>query len=196
MAPKLTNEIVVAMRASAGKERDIEEIRLRKRQARASGEGVSRQNSILPGTPGSVAPDPSDKSLTKKEAKKQKETKVNEAANHAAANTTTAQFLGGGGGLFGKKKKYSWMTGGGPGSSGASTPGRINTAPSGASNGGPVNAPPQALTAEGARRLGTWREDGAKGAGIQMRDWVTVLEEDGHEKKALQKAYLGLDKFD
>jgi len=183
------------LRASANKERDFEEARLRKRNARASGDGTPRQGSVIPGTPGSVAPEPTEKAPTKKEQKKKADAKINDAASHAAANVTTAQFLGGGGGLFGKKKKYSWMTGGGAGGpgSGASTPGRIMTqglpgtpAASGAS------AAPERLTQESARRLGQWRETD-KGAGIQIRDWITVLEQDGHEKKALQKAYLWLD---
>ena len=160
------------------------------------GDGTPRQGSV-PGTPASnsVAPEVPEKAPTKKEQKKKAEAKVNEAASHAAANVTTAQFLGGGGGIFGKKKKYSWMTGGAGGSaSGTSTPGRITTQGLPGTPGGAVgNAAPEKLTAEGARRLGTWREDREKGVGIQMRDWVTVLEEDGYEKKALQKAYMSLD---
>ncbi|KAH7342852.1 hypothetical protein BKA65DRAFT_552469 [Rhexocercosporidium sp. MPI-PUGE-AT-0058] len=197
---KITNEVVSALRASAVKERDQEEARLRKRLARATGEVTSRQGSIMPGTPGSVAPESVEKAPTKKEQKKNAAAKVNEAANHAAANTTTAQFLGGGGGLFGKKKKYSWMTGGAPGGgggSGASTPGRINTQGlPGTPGSGPVNAPPEKLTVEGVRRLGQWREDKERGVGIQIRDWITVLESDGREKKALQKVYMNLDQSD
>lgn len=177
------------------KERDFEEARLRKRLNRTSGEGTPRQGSVIPGTPGLIAPEIPEKAPTKKEQKKKAEAKVNEAASHAAANNTTAQFLGGGGGLFGKKKKYSWMTGGAGGStSGTSTPGRIMTQGLPGTPGGAVgNSAPEKLTAEGGKRLGTWREDREKGVGIQMRDWVAVLEEDGHEKKALQKAYMLLD---
>jgi hypothetical protein len=178
------------------KERDLEEARLRKRMARDSGQDTPRQGSVIPGTPGSVAPESTEKAPTKKEQKKKAEAKVNEAASHAAANNTTAQFLGGGGGFFGKKKKYSWMTGGGAGgsASGTSTPGRIMTQGLPGTPGGVAGSDaPEKLTAEGARRLGMWREDREKGVGIQMRDWVTVLEEDGHEKKALQKAYMFLD---
>jgi hypothetical protein len=190
-----TNEVVVALRTAALKERDLEEIRLKKRQSRASGDGTPRQGSVIPGTPGSVAPESSEKAPTKKEQKKKLESKANEAASHAAANVTTAQFLGGGGGLFGKKKKYSWMTGGGGGpGSGANTPGRLNTQGLPTTPGGPVQpAALERLTVDSARRLGTWREDKEKGTGIQIRDWITVLEEDGHEKKPLQKAYLFLD---
>jgi hypothetical protein len=187
---------VTALRATAIKEREYEEARLRKRMARTSGDGTPRQGSVVPGTPGSVAPESIEKAPTKKEQKKKAEAKVNEAASHAAANTTTAQFLGAGTGLFGKKKKYSWMTGGGGGgsASGTSTPGRIMTQGLPGTPGGAVaSSAPEKLTADGARRLGTWREDKEKGKGIQIRDWITVLEEDGHEKKALQKAYMFLD---
>ena len=63
----MTNEVVTAMRASAMQERDQEEARLRKRLARAAGEIPSRQGSIIPATPGSVAPEFTDKAPTKKE---------------------------------------------------------------------------------------------------------------------------------
>ncbi len=169
---------------------------MRKRNARNSGEtSTPRAGSVVPGTPGSVAPDYAEKAPTKKEAKKKAEAKVNEAASHAAANQTTAAFLGGGGGLFGKKKgkNYSWMTAT-PGGSGASTPGRIVT--QGLPGTPSASAGPVALTQEGSRRIGGWREHGDKGRGMQMRDWIAVLEDDGHEKKALQKAYMNLDQSD
>lgn len=190
---KMSNLVVSALRKAAQLERDQEEARLKKRAARNAGETISRQGSVMPGTPGSIAPESSEKAPTKKELKKKAEAKTNEAASHAAANATTTQFLGGGGGLFGKKKKYGWMTSGGP-ASGASTPGRIMTQGlPGTSGGAVVSAAPERLTSDGARRLGTWREDKEKGRGIQIRDWVTVLEGDGREKKALQMAYTCLD---
>ena len=164
--------------------------------ARASGEGTPRQGSVVPGTPGSIAPEITEKGTTKKEQKKKAEAKFIEAASHAAANATTAKFAGAGGGLFGKsKKQYSWMTGGASGSaSGTSTPGRITTQGLPGTPGGAVsNAAPAALTAAGARRLGMWREDKEKGEDIQIRDWVAVLEDDGRQPRALQKAYLFLD---
>jgi hypothetical protein len=193
---KYGNEIVSALRNAALKEREFEEARLRKRNRRNNaGDVTPRQGSVAPGTPGSVAPEIPEKAPTKKEQKKKAEAKVNEAASHAAANVTTAQFLGGGSGLFGKKKKYSWMTGGSGGpASGASTPGRIMTQGLPGTPAGPVvSAAPDRLTSDGARRLGTWREDKEKGTGIQIRDWITVLEADGREKRALQRAYAWLD---
>lgn len=179
------------MRAQAFKEREFEEQRLRKRKLRLEGGGASRTGSMVPGTPGTVAPEPMEKAPTKKEQKKKADAKVNEAANNAAANATTTQFLGGGSGLFGKKKKYSWMTGS---ASGTSTPAKIMTQGLPGTPSGPVASPaPERLTKEGVRRLGSWREDKEKGVGIQLRDWITVLEEDGREKKALQRAYAILD---
>ena len=195
---QIPNEVVTALRTAATKERDFEEARLKKRQARAAGEGVARQGSAAPGTPGAVANENTEKAPTKKELKKKQESKATEAATHAAANVTTAQFLGGGNNMFGKKKRYSWMTGGGtaPGS-GASTPGRLTTSGLPAVPGGPVQPPvPERLTQEAARRLGQWREDQPKGSKVQLRDWIAVLEQDGRAKKALQKAYLNLDVSD
>lgn len=139
-----------------------------------------------------MAPEPDLKAPTKKEQKKKQEAKLNEAASHESANATSSKFLGGGGGLFGKKKKYSWMTGGGTAGSGASTPARIMTQGLPGTPGS-IAAAPEKLTSEGARRLGAWREDHEKGMHIQLRDWISVLEDDGKEKIALQKAYAALD---
>jgi hypothetical protein len=96
-ATKISNEVVAALRQTAKAERDFEEARLKKRNARSNGDmtATPRQGSILPGTPGSIAPEISEKAPTKKEQKKKAEAKVNEAASHAAANVTTAQFLTG-----------------------------------------------------------------------------------------------------
>lgn len=188
--PAFANEVVSTLRTLAKKEREDEEIRLRKRAARAartSGDGT-RSNSVVPGTPGSVAPEASEKGSSKKETKKKAESKASEEANHKAANATTSQFLGGGRGLFGKKKTYGWMTNS---ASGTSTPAKIMTS---GLPGAPAAAPaPVELTVEAARRAGMFREDAQKGLGIQLRDWICVLEDDGHEKIALQRAYMNLD---
>ncbi|KUJ21819.1 uncharacterized protein LY89DRAFT_608352 [Mollisia scopiformis] len=192
---KITNEVVAALRAEALKERDFEEARLRKRSEQAGG-GAQRQASVVPGTPGSIAPEVIEKAPTKKEQKKKAEAKVNEALTHTSANTTASQFLGGRG-MFGKTKKYSWMTPGAGGSaSGASTPGRINTQGLPGTPGGGGPPPVEKYTVDGVRRLGQWREDKEKGRDIQMRDWISVLEADGRAKKTLQKAYLHLDHSD
>lgn len=143
---------------------------------------------MVPGTPGSVAPEAPEKGSSKKETKKKADNKASEEANHRAANATTSQFLGGSRGLFGKSKKYSWLD---ASASGTSTPSRLMT--SGLPGTPPPAPAPEKLTAEGVRRLGMWREDKEKGAGIQLRDWICVLEDDGREKRALQHAYMILD---
>lgn len=193
---KVIYEVATALRTQASKERDLEEARLLRRHRRATGDtSTSRQGSIAPGSIGMVAPEAIDKIPTKKEQKKKAEAKVNDAASHAAANSTLNKFSGGGGGLFGKKKKYSWMdpTSGG-GGSGASTPGRPSNAGLPGTPGAPVaNTASERLTVDHGKKLGVWREDTVKGKDIQLRDWVFVLEEDGRDKKALQKAYANLD---
>lgn len=191
-AHKFKNDLATALRAAASRERDLEDERLRKRQARATGSSYTPSVSLGPSTPGgSVAPETGEKVPTKKELKK-KADKVNEAASHAAANVTTAKFLGGGKGRFGKQ--YSWMTGGGSApASGANTPSRIQTQGLAGTPSAAAARKPERLTAEGVRRLGEWREDSIKGKKIQIREWITVLENDGMEKRALQKAYACLD---
>ncbi|KAG9243293.1 transcription initiation factor TFIID component TAF4 family-domain-containing protein [Calycina marina] len=187
-ALKFKNAVSFALRNAAQKERDLEELRIKKRNERNSGASgdVSRQGSIAPGTPGTTAPEASEKSTSKKETKKKDKEKTSDTVNHANANATST-FLVGKANIFGKKKTYSWMTGGG---SGASTPGKTN-----ANNtlGNPSLAAPEKLTMDGVRRLGQWREDKEKGKGIQIRDWMYVLEKDGREAMALQKIYADLD---
>jgi len=177
-------------------ERDLEEIRLRKRQRRSEkgteSEVVSRSASAAPGTPGVVAPEP-EKVPTKKElkAKSQAASKLAEQNTTTSANRTSLAFLGG----FGSKKKgkqYSWMQA----ASGASTPNRAQTpgAPVTPSvTGAPRPTAPSRLTLDGRQRFGVFREDAEKGKNIQLRDWVVALEGDGNDLKALQAAYDKLD---
>ncbi|KJZ75081.1 hypothetical protein HIM_05567 [Hirsutella minnesotensis 3608] len=200
--PKISSHMTASMRDRARQEREWEEARLRKRQQRKegvtdAGGASSRSGSVAPGTPGSTAPEP-EKAMTKKEMKKNQALKAAEANSHANQNLTSSMFagLGGKGGLFGKKKTgrtYDWMNVG-RSSSGTSTPTRGTPGPKGA-NGtpGPAVAANHPLTTEGRNRLGTWREDKEKGRMIQLRDWVTVLERDGRELKALSSAYVHLD---
>lgn len=137
--------------------------------------------------------------MTKKEMKKNQALKAAEANSHANQNLTSSMFagLGGKGGLFGKKKTgrtYDWMTTGRSGS-GTNTPTRAAPGPKGPNGtpGTPGAAGIHAMTTEGRNRLGTWREDKEKGRNIQLRDWVTVLERDGRESRALSAAYVRLD---
>ncbi|PHH83116.1 hypothetical protein CDD82_3526 [Ophiocordyceps australis] len=198
---KIASAMLAPMRERARQDRDWEEARLRRRQKRKEGNtdsapAVSRAGSVAPATPGSVAPEP-EKTMTKKEMKKNQALKAAEANSHANQNLTSSMFagLGGKGGLFGKKKggrTYDWMNVG-RNSSGTNTPTRGSQGAKGL-NGLPANAPTNhPLTSEGRNRLGAWREDREKGKGIQLRDWVTVLERDGRERRALALAYAGLD---
>lgn len=181
-----TNHLAQVLREMGKAEREAEEARLRKRQRRLNGDSTgngSRAGSAAPGTPGGAAPEP-EKAPTKKEQKKIAAQKHDASAE--SVNKTTMKFLGGG------KKKYSWM------SMGANTP-STPKGPTGTAPGTPVpttavKAPEnKSLTQEGRYKLGSWREYSEKGKNIQLRDWVTVLERDGREKLALQKAYLKLD---
>ncbi|PHH78075.1 hypothetical protein CDD80_7425 [Ophiocordyceps camponoti-rufipedis] len=201
--PRISSIMTVSMRDRARQEREWEEARLRKRQRRKEGGADagatnSRAGSVAPGTPGSMAPE-SEKTMTKKEMKKSQALKAAEANSHANQNLTSSMFagLGGKGGLFGKKKTgktYDWMNVGRTGGGGTSTSSRATPGPKGP-NGTATGsvAAGHSLTTEGRNRLGTWREDRDKGKMIQLRDWVTVLERDGREAKALSCAYVRLD---
>jgi hypothetical protein len=115
-----------------------------------------------------------------------------------------------------KKNKYGWMTGGmgsvqgnryakpGGGSGGGAVKSETATPPaSSASTGatttnGVTGAAAKSDSAQAAAKQnpsaawGEWRENGVDGKGIQLRDWVHVLERDGRERKALLKASLKL----
>ncbi|TDZ25210.1 hypothetical protein Cob_v001541 [Colletotrichum orbiculare MAFF 240422] len=195
-----TNTVSHTVREVGKAERDWEERRLRRRNARKDGTAepattASRAGSVAPGTPGGSAPD-SEKTISKKEQKKLDAVKKAEASSHASQNMTSSMFVGmpKTGSLFGKKKggkSYSWMTGG---ASGAGTP-RLGTPgkPGGATSSGPPAPANLALTVEGRARLGNWREDKEKGKNIQLRDWISVLEGDEVELRGLQSAYDKLD---
>lgn len=193
-----------AIRDDGKGDREAEEARLRKRQKRAIPEltvSSSRTGSVAPGTPGSVAPEP-DKVLSKKEQKELKKAAGGGKAGRGAlpdtstatANQTLQTLMGGFGGRK-KGKQYAWMT---AGASGASTPTRLNTTDLPGTPGAPGNKSSSAvkLTLDGKQRLGTWRESSDKGKQIQLRDWLTVMEIDGLELKAIQDAYIKLDTAD
>ncbi|KAB5583724.1 hypothetical protein GE09DRAFT_309561 [Coniochaeta sp. 2T2.1] len=193
-----------AIRKNGDADREVEDARLRKRQKRVNPESAtsaSRAGSVAPGTPGTIAPEP-DKILTKKELREQKKAAgggrggrggISDTST-ATANQTLQHMMGGFGGRK-KGKQYSWMT---AGASGASTPTRLNTTDLPGTPGAASNKPMQQarLTIEGKQRLGTFREDGDKGKQIQLRDWLTVMEIDGLELKAIQDAYIKLDSAD
>lgn len=199
----------------AKKDRDAERERVRKRQERAkrvnsTANGDSVNGAVTgaasgPATPSAAATPGSadasgqaapEKPMTKKERERQAKMGQTEEVLHKNSNTTAALQLG-----MGKKKKYSWLTGGAPQTpinpyKQTSKSTSANTAANGTSGGKGSSSSgggtDKALQAR-ERKWGSWREDGIEGRGIQIRDWVVVLERDGKEKKALQKSLLKLD---
>ncbi|RAL16997.1 uncharacterized protein BO97DRAFT_382183 [Aspergillus homomorphus CBS 101889] len=183
------------------KDNASEEARAAKRAKRSAsailGDGmVSRAESVdIPGSGASTpiaekAPSLDKKGLTKKEAKKLMDAKASEAHQHQqsveTARLATNSMLSSR--MFGTKKSYSWLNRGPAASSGFSTPSRVNTATptAGGSEKAGRSGEPAPVP---AKRLGTWREDKEKGAGIQRRDLVLMLELDGRGPRHLQKAY-------
>ncbi|KAK6332097.1 hypothetical protein TWF718_002631 [Orbilia javanica] len=195
--PSLLSETAKSIRALAMEERMIEEARVAARLTRLNGTKTGTPaadggngESTNP-APGSVAPEP-EKRMTAKEAKKAQNSRLDEIQSHKAANETASLMLGGG-----RKKKYSWMSAGAGagGGSGTSTPNRLpgnsNAAvgtPGAAAAAISTNVP----TMYWGKRMGEWSEQGEKGKGIQIRDWIQALELDGRETRTLQKAYLKL----
>ncbi|KAI4720501.1 hypothetical protein E4T48_03259 [Aureobasidium sp. EXF-10727] len=194
------------------RDRDAERERVRKRQERAkranstaNADGINGNDATAgPATPSAAAAPSSteasgaapEKPMTKKERERQAKMGQTEEVLHKNSNTTAALQLG-----LGKKKKYSWLTGGAPAapvnpykqtpkstSVGAAT----NSTGGGRSSSTGGNGIDKALQVR-ERKWGSWREDGVEGRGIQIRDWVVVLERDGKEKKALQKSLLKLE---
>ncbi|AEO61409.1 hypothetical protein MYCTH_2311537 [Thermothelomyces thermophilus ATCC 42464] len=188
--------LMEAVRDGARIDRDLEEARLRKRQKRLNPEpaaAASRAGSVAPGIPGTGAGPETEtaaKAPSKKELKKgAAAARLAEASSTASTNQTLSTLMGG----FGRKKKeYSWMKKSG---SGTSTPRAIAGDAGSAAGGDSGKVPEKTSLTSDARypRLGTWREDKEKGRNIQLRDWVTALELDGIETRAIQQAYLNLD---
>lgn len=178
------------------KESSQENRRAAKRNKRSAnailGEGRSDSVDITdtPSTPiADRAPTFDKKSMTKKEARKLMDSKASEAQQHQqsveTARLATNSMLSGR--MFGTKKSYSWLKPGGS-SSGFSSPSRPNP-PSTPTAGPEKVSRPGEPPASQTKRLGTWREDQEKGAGIQVRDILFMLEADGRGTKHVQKGY-------
>ncbi|OQN96031.1 hypothetical protein B0A48_18022 [Cryoendolithus antarcticus] len=192
----------------------LERARLARRAARASSTPLpTASDSLLPDALLTAAPDATPETkITKKEQLRQakEEKKRNEETLSKSTNQTANMMA------LGKKgKKYAWMSGGAAGGSDALV-NRFERTAAAASAGGSGTVTPKAEPTSGigvvgtvmggaaaavvggakdeGRKWGGWSEDGAQGRGIQDRDWVLVLERDGREGKALQKALLGLGK--
>ncbi|KAH8433506.1 uncharacterized protein LDX57_011140 [Aspergillus melleus] len=157
--------------------------------------GNKSESTDMPGsgastpTMGERAPSIDKKGMSKKEARKLVDAKASEAQQHKqsveTARLATNSMLSHR--MFGQKKSYSWLNPRPAGGSGLSTPSRTNAATPSATpdktgrSGEPATVP--------AKRLGTWREDKEKGAGVQVRDILFMLELDGRGARHVQKAY-------
>lgn len=138
--------------------------------------------------------------VSKKELVRQQKEKASLSEAQAASSTNqTAAMM-----ALGKKgNRYSWMSGGAasmptnrfakpsaPGTplTGSSTPVKADRSrtPVAGSKGA------QDENKTGVMTWGEWRESSSAGKGIQARDWLLVLERDGREKQALERAKLRL----
>ncbi|KAJ5493565.1 Transcription initiation factor TFIID component TAF4 [Penicillium fimorum] len=184
-------------RAFIHRESSQEERRAAKRAKRNSNailDEAGRAESIdpmgsAPSTPlGERAPSFDKKSVTKKEAKKMQDSKATEAQQHAQSVETARMALSGGSrSMFGAKKSYSWLKPGGK-AGGFSSPSRPT--PSTPTAGPEKISAGESTPSQTQRRLGIWREDQEKGAGIQVRDILFMLEADGRATRHVQRGYL------
>ncbi|KAI6875487.1 hypothetical protein D0864_12732 [Hortaea werneckii] len=206
------DSITARLREVEKRDRDAEEARIRKREARRKKAAENAQSSEEAAAAAAAeTPAPEESSapqvkVSKKEQERQKKeaNKQAEANVHQTTNQTAALMALGG---SKKMKKYSWMTGGAsamptnrfapakPASTNTSSPGATSPAAAVKTEGGsPAATGGQAMSRAGSQQQetklpewGDWREDGTEGRGIQARDWALVLERDGKEKKALQR---------
>ncbi|QIW96235.1 hypothetical protein AMS68_001753 [Peltaster fructicola] len=195
------------LRSLARRDQDAEKARNAKREARrkaqeaaiANGEDVAMDVTLdsTPATAANEAAQPTK--MTKKElARQQKEKSTFTDAQAATSTNQTAAMM-----AMGKKSnRYSWMTGGA-----ASMPtnrfAKATPAPSTPGSGSGTPSRKDARTAavkkdsenENSTGMswGEWRENSTGGRGIQVRDWLLVLERDGKEKKAWERTLLHMD---
>ncbi|RPA99531.1 hypothetical protein L873DRAFT_1767248 [Choiromyces venosus 120613-1] len=196
----LANETAKALRKLQQDEYAKELERLHKK-AKKSGDAIPGQlaTGAIPSTPGT----PSAMSFTEsgpptpgaaKESKKARETKLDDAQTHRAANTTANLMMSKIGFGHGKRKKtYAWMAN--HNSTAGASALATRRAVDGDNLGGSVSSAGASGGGQqrwnGGQRLGAWREDGERGGGVQMRDWIGALEGDGRGiKKGLVKSYL------
>lgn len=194
----IPNPLASKYRKFMDKDVSVEEIRAAKRAKRSANAILgdsSRAGSVDITVSGAATPTgektPSfdKKGLTKKEAKKQLDARASEAQQHQqsieTARMATNTMLSGN--PFGRKKTYAWLNKGPSATSGFSTPRTPAVTPgAGGDKGG---RPGDTGAATATKRLGDWREDKEKGAGIQVRDILFMLELDGRGTRHVQKAY-------
>lgn len=180
------------LRDLAQRDFEREQARIRKRKARRS--AAANEPAEEPTVPTDTTPAtttaPAPVKMTKKEQNRQAKEKSShtEAENQQRTNQTAAMMTG----LGKKAKKYDWMTGGAsamptnryfkPAAAPAAT---VDKADEAKTDG-------DAAKKEGEKarvpEWGDWRE--GESAGIDIRDWVLVLERDGRDKMALERACL------
>lgn len=178
------------LRALADRDKQAENERTRKREARrrkiAAEGGDDSMAADIPAE--MLAQAEAAPKMTKKELNKKAKENTTEAQGVKQSNQTAAMMT------MGKKaKKYSWMTGGA-----AEMPTNKYAKPSAPASG---TATPKVEPDSSANTLATvppkpekvptwgdWREDSVNGKGIELRDWIRILERDGKEKKAHQNA--------
>lgn len=194
-------------RELAEKDKAAEKERIRKREARrkaaeAAAENEDGSGAALPDASAATSTPAGDQDkqqpkMTKKEQmKQQKEAKnASESQMNATTNQTAALMA------FGKKsKKYSWMSGPSMPTNRFAKPSAPSSGGGGGGSGSASGGTNTPVKKEGARtpiagaaaenddvgmvKWGEWKED----KGVQLRDWALVLERDGREKKALQRA--------
>lgn len=176
-------------------ERQAEEARIKKRAARkarkAASANASGDATLTSGLLGEKAP---EVKMTKKEREKLAKQDVSEEVATRNANKTAALALGGG------ASKYSWMTGGAkstpakPGGLGASRSGTPGAGGGASAARAGVVGKDGLPTVGSDRKYGVWKEEGAGGKDVQLRDWVNVLETDGRDRKTLCFAMSKLGK--
>ncbi|KAL8841302.1 MAG: hypothetical protein Q9176_003395 [Flavoplaca citrina] len=199
--PKMTaqpfNPVTAALRKSYLADRKAEEERLAKRARRVKAENPDDTASATgsvggsgAATPGSIAPDiPLDmkKLPTKKELKRQAESRVSDAAQARATNQSLGMALGG--------AKKSWMTGGTAAVHTNPMLPKVNTSTAGTAGSSQQSRTVNGLpSGNGLPRMRQFdlKEDGPKGVSIQLRDLLFVMEKERKEKRALARAYLKL----
>ena len=189
---------------TTGMGRDFEKDRTAKRVKRTTANlsvGASGTTSTVgtpggPGTPASQvdkgATAEPKKPPTKKELKKQAESRQTEAEQHKATNQAASLALGGIGG------GPSWLKGSGGTKSWLKSSSAVNTSftPPARMAAAAQNARGVVSTAtgdKGEKKFGGFREDAAGNSDIQLRDVVRALELDVKERKVLTSAYAKLN---
>ena len=174
---------------AADRQREVERLakRAARRRKRAERAAVAATASTpqSPTDTGTPAPEVSIAPLAQKQTKKERETaakkerNMTEESQTQSANVAANLALGG--------KKYAWMSKIGAGKQAPKqTPGKPGAVPA-------VQKKKEGVDAIVDRKYGSWREDGVGGKGVQLRDWIGVLEMDGRERKTLQWAYTKLE---